>query len=746
MVGSAMEEKYKKSLENLTHKIKQYNHGFDVDLLKRVYNFSYEAHKDQLRKSGEPYFEHPLEVANILVNLKMDLGTICGALLHDVAEDTGVTLEEVNEEFGPEITTLVDGVTKISELKFDSIEKHQAENFRKMIISMVKDIRVILIKFADRLHNMRTIEYLPERKRKRIALETLDVYAALAHRLGIAKLKWELEDLAFKTLNNSAYEDLVNKVIEKRDEREKYIKRLTTPIRKELKKLNIESNVTGRPKHFYSIYMKMRRRQLPFDEIYDLLAIRIIVKKIEDCYFALGVVHSLFIPVSESFNDYVATPKSNMYQSLHTTVIGPDGKMIEIQIRTEEMHRTAEDGIAAHWRYKEGRVKEEEIDKHFIWLRRVLEWQQDEPDSTEFMENLKIDLFHDEVFVFTPKGDLYRLPAGSTPVDFAFAIHTDVGYHCLGAKVNSRIVPLNHQLRSGDTVEIITSPAQHPNQDWIKFVKTSKARTKIKRWIRDSMFEQSLKLGEEILVKEFKKYNIKRSEEDLVEVAQSYGLSDVNQLYATIGWGDIPVQGIIQKLAPEKFEQLKGETLLRRFIRRATSPEKGVRVQGIENMLINFGKCCQPVPGDRIIGFITKGRGVVVHRTDCKNIFNLMKDPDRSIDVEWDVDKDKRFLVRLYMVANNRLNFLRDVTDAISATNANIVNVVLKTEELLVHNNMLVEVRNLKHLTNIIHRIGKIKGMINVERLNGSDTGFSKLEEGASINEMFGNVQLEIKS
>ena len=736
LVGSSMEEKYQKDLENLVHKIRQYNRGFDVELLKKAYVFSYEAHKDQLRKSGDPYFEHPLEVVRILVDLKMDLGTICGALLHDVAEDTGITLEEVNEDFGPEITTLVDGVTKISELKFDSVEILQAENFRKMIISMVKDVRVILIKFADRLHNMRTIEFLPERKRKRIALETLEVYAPLAHRLGIAKLKWELEDLAFKTLNPQAYEELVKKIIGKRDEREKYIKRLTTPLRRELRKLNIEATITGRPKHFFSIYMKMQRRRLPFEDIHDLLAIRIVVKKVEACYFALGVVHSLFIPVTDGFNDYIATPKSNMYQSLHTTVIGPDGKMVEIQIRTEEMHRTAEEGIAAHWRYKEGRVKEDEIDKHFIWLRRVLEWQQDAPDSTEFMENLKIDLFHDEVFVFTPKGDLFRLPAGSTPVDFAFAVHTDVGSHCLGAKVNSKIVPLNHQLRSGDTVEIITSNAQHPNQDWIKFVKTSKARTKIKRWVRDSMFEQSLKLGEEIVLKEFKKYNIKKNEEELTEIAQSYGLSDTSQLFAAIGRGDVPIQGIIHKIAPDKLEQLKDETFLKRFIRRAKSPEKGVRVQGIENMLINFGNCCQPVPGDSIIGFITKGRGVVVHRTDCKNIFNLMQDPERNIDVEWDVDKDKRFLVRLYMVANDARDFLRDVTEAISSTNANIVNVVLKTEDLMVHNNMLIEVRNLKHLTSIIHKIGKIKGIINVERLDGSETGFVRLDEVTMTHEV----------
>ncbi len=434
-----MEERYIKSLGNLIYKIKQYNSGFDIDLLKKAYYFSYEAHDDQLRKSGEPYFEHPLEVARILVDLRLDVSTICGGMLHDVAEDTGVTLEEVEEQFNAEIATLVDGVTKISELKFDSVEMRQAENFRKMIISMIKDIRVILIKFADRLHNMRTIEFLPERKRKRIARETLEVYAPLAHRLGIGKVKWELEDLAFKTLNNQSYESLVNQVTEKRNEREKYIKRIANPVRKELKKQQIEARISGRPKHFFSIYSKMQRRRLPFEEIQDLLAIRVIVTKVEECYFVLGIVHSLFTPIHERFDDYIATPKSNMYQSLHTTVIGPEGKIVEIQIRTEEMHQTAEEGIAAHWRYKDGKVKEDELDKHFVWLRKILEWQQDAPDSTEFMENLKIDLFQDEVFVFTPKGDLYRLPAGSTPVDFAFSVHTDVGLHCLALRLIARL-------------------------------------------------------------------------------------------------------------------------------------------------------------------------------------------------------------------------------------------------------------------------------------------------------------------
>jgi len=547
--------------------------------------------------------------------------------------------------------------------------------------------------------------------------------------LGIARIRWELEDLSFKTLHPQEYDSIVQNITEKRDEREKYIQKVTRPIRKELKRFGIDATITGRPKHFYSIYTKMKKRQLPFEEIFDLLAIRIVVKRIEECYFALGVVHSAFTPVHEKFNDYIATPKSNMYQSLHTKVIGPEGRTVEIQIRTERMHRTAEEGIAAHWRYKEGKAKDDELDKSLVWLRRVLEWQKDAPESKEFMENLKIDLFHDEVFVFTPKGDLYRLPIGSTPIDFAFAVHTDVGYHCLGAKVNAKIVPLNYQLHSGDAVEIITSKNQHPNPDWINIVKTSKARAKIKKWKKDSMFEQSLKLGEDILNKELKKYKIKTQSEEIEEVAQSYGFSEINQLYAAVGRGEVSIHSLMQKLAPEKIEDENNGSIFHRFLRSAKSSKKGVLVQGMDNMLITFGKCCQPVPGDKIIGFITKGRGVVIHRTDCKNIFNLMKYPERTIDVEWDVDKDKLFMVRLYMVSHNRSDFLMDLTSMISRANANIVNVDLKTDDSIIHNNMLIEVRNLNHLTNILKRVGKLKGMIRVERLNGNSTGFMRLDQ-----------------
>jgi GTP pyrophosphokinase len=723
-------DSYEKTFRRILRKLNRYsNHNVNVDLLTRAFYFSQEAHKDQLRKSGAPYFEHCIEVAKILCDLRMDYLTIASGLLHDVVEDTGIAIAEVEEKFGTEIASLVDGVTKISELKFESLEARQAENFRKMLMSMVKDIRVILIKFADRLHNMRTIEYLPEKKRLRIAIETRDVYAPLAHRLGIAKVRWELEDLAFKTLAPKAYWDLMHKISDKREEREAYIRRITVPIRKELKKSGTVAKITGRPKHFFSIYEKMQRRDKPFEEIYDLLAIRIIVKRVEECYFVLGIVHSLFTPVQERFKDYIATPKSNMYQSLHTTIIGPGGKMVEIQIRTEDMHRTAEEGIAAHWRYKEGKQKEDELDKHLVWLRQVLDWQHDTNDPQEFMENLRIDLFQDEVFVFTPKGDLFKLPLGSTPVDFAFAVHTNIGLHCIGAKVNGRIVPLNYKLKSGDSVEIITSAGQKPNPDWIKFARTSKARSKIKHWIKESMLEQSQKLGEEILQRLFKRFNIKKDEVVLKEIAQTFGFSDEAQLYSAIGSGDISAQQVINKIAPETQGPEKDENLIKKFLSKARGSAKGVRVQGLDNLLITFGKCCQPVPGDRILGFITKGRGVVIHRSDCRNILTFLEHPERNIEVEWDVERDKHFMVQLHMLGEDRKNFLRDVSESISQTDTNIVSVEMRVEDSLVHSNIIIEVKNLQHLTRVINKISKVNGVISVERLDGTGEPVAEAEK-----------------
>ena len=716
-----MENGYRKSFEQILRKVRRYSPRADTNLLRRAFEFAEQAHKDQLRKSGEPYFVHCLEVARILADLRMDSTTIAGGLLHDVVEDTGIDIDEVRERFGDEVALLVDGVTKISELRFDSLEQQQAENFRKMIISMVKDIRVILIKFADRLHNMKTIEYLPPKKQERIAIETRDVYAPLAHRLGMAQIKWELEDLVLKTLEPDTYWELVNKIKATREERERYIKRVTAPIRRELRDAKIRAKITGRPKHFYSIYGKMKSRQVPLEKIYDLLAIRIIVKKVEECYFVLGIIHNLYTPVHERFKDYIATPKSNFYQSLHTTVIGPDGKMVEIQIRTEEMHNTAEKGIAAHWLYKEGKKKSDELDKQLTWLRQVLEWQQETKDPSEFMENLRIELFQDEVFVFTPKGDLLKLPLDSTPVDFAFAVHTDIGYHCIGAKVNGRMVPLSYKLKSGDSVEIITSPNQKPNPDWIKFVKTSKARSKIKRWLKESFYEQSVKLGEEIVQKQFKRYHIKKENVDLNEIAQSLNFQNAQQLYAAIGRGDTSVHAVINRISPEKHPDFKGgPSLFKKFVSIARGKARGVRVQGLDNLMISFGRCCQPVPGDNILGFITKGRGIVVHRNDCRNIINLIENPERTIEVEWDVDRDKHFMVRLQLLGEDRKRFLFDVSEAIAQTDTNIVSVDMKAEDTIVHSTIILEVRNLQHLTRIINKINQVKGVIRVERLNGS--------------------------
>jgi len=717
-----MENGYRKSFAALMRKHRRFVTVTNADLLNKAFDFSFYSHRDQLRKSGAPYFEHCMEVANILTELKMDSATIAGGFLHDVAEDTGVTIEEVDQEFGSEVALLVDGVTKISELKFESLEQRQAENFRKMIISMVKDIRVILIKFADRLHNMRTIEYLPVKKQKRIAIETRDVYAPLAHRLGIAKVKWELEDLCLKTLDADSYWQLVDKVSNKREARERYIRRMTTPIRRELQQAGIKATISGRPKHFFSIYGKMIQRDLPFEQIYDLLAIRIIVEKVETCYFVLGIVHHRYTPVQDRFKDYIATPKSNFYQSLHTTVIGPDGKMIEIQIRTTEMHRTAEEGIAAHWRYKEGKKKkEDELDQQLSWLRHVLDWQQDTKDPSEFMENLRIELFRDECFVFTPKGDLHKLPVDATPVDFAFAVHTDVGLHCIGAKVNGKMVPLSYTLRNGDSVEILTSANQKPNPDWIGFVKTSKARSRIKHWLKESFYDQSLELGQEILTKQFKKFNIKKGDVDLDEIAQSFNFENANQLLASVGSGDTSIQTVVNRIAPDKKIEVKQESLFRKVVSKARGSSKGVKIHGLDNLMIDFARCCQPLPGDKILGFISKGRGIVIHRRDCKNFINWAEHPERTIEVEWDVDKDRHFTIGLHLLGEDRKSFLKDVSESIALTDTNIVRIEMNVRDSIVNSTLILEVRNLQHLTRIIKKINQVKGVISVERL--SDAG-----------------------
>lgn len=721
--SSASQDKNRGKSDELFNRIEKdaakYIKKPNLKILKDAYAFAYEAHKNQLRKSGAPYIEHLLKTARILIELRLDSMTISAGILHDVVEDAGVNIEEVKESFGEEIAQLVDGVTKISELKFRSQAEEQAENFRKMVISMAKDLRVILIKFADRLHNMRTLEYLPQSKAKRIALETREVYAPLAHRFGIARIKWEMEDHSLRILEPEIYDEIERKIAESKEEREKYIRKISIPIRRELLAHGIKAEISGRAKSMYSIYRKMTKRNTPFEEIYDLLAVRIIVDKVDECYFALGIVHSLFTPVHDRFKDYLATPKLNMYQSLHTTVVGPEGKMVEIQVRTHEMHRVAEIGIAAHWKYKEGRETEDELDRYSAWLREMVDLQKDTRDPEEYMDILKTDLFISEVFVFSPKGDLFKLPIGSTPLDFAFAIHSDVGIHCIGAKVNGKIVPLDTRLRSGDSIEIITSNRGKPHQDWITFVKTSKAKSRIKRWFKEAQFEEAVKLGEEILTKGLKRLRISMTKEKLKDCAKSLGKSNIEQLYSMLGQGDISLQKIVRTLDPEREEkcvEAESENVFQRFVSRARGSARGIRVQGMDNLLIRFAQCCHPVPGDPILGFISKGRGIVVHRRGCINALKLMENPERSIEVSWDVDGDSDFIVQLRVIATGRKNFLKDVTDHLSILNTNIVNLDMSTENAIVNARMIVEVNDLAQLTKIIRRLYRIKGVISVER------------------------------
>lgn len=712
-----MHARYDSEFDHLLKQIQTYTGNFDARGLKRAFDFGMKAHMNQHRDSGEPYFEHCIHVAQILADLRMDSTTIISGLLHDVVEDTGHSLDQVREEFGETVSLLVDGVTKIGGLKFQSREARQAETFRKMLLSMAKDVRVIIIKFADRLHNMRTLEHVNEKKRPRIAIETRDVYAPLAHRFGIARIKWELEDLSLKYLEPQIYNDLVMKIKGTREEREKYIKQVSDPILRELDNNNIQAMISGRAKSFYSIYNKMNRRNRPFEEIYDLQAIRIIVEKLEECYYALGIIHNLYMPVYDRFKDYIAMPKMNGYQSLHTTVIGPEGKMVEIQIRTNEMHRMAEDGIAAHWKYKEGTIDDPQFEKHISWVRELVDRQLQEEDPDDFMENLKIDLFQDEVFIFSPRGDLFKLPVRSTPIDFAYAVHTNIGNHCIGAKVNGRIVPLKTELRSGDQVEIITSQNQKPSQDWLAYVKTSKARHWIKKTLREEQLSQTIEFGEEILTKFLKKYKMTENSPEFLEILPKLGFQNVESLKVVIGRGEFVVETIEKKLFPDAPPPLKEENMFVKFLKRARN-ESGIRIQGMDNLLINFAKCCQPVPGDRIIGYLTKGKGVTIHRTDCRNLIKLMEEKERILKVDWDTEKDQEFQVYLSIIGEDRKNLLKDIALCVSKQDTNILMVNFQTEDTIAKGKINIQVSNLHHLTKIINSIRKIFGVISVERID----------------------------
>jgi GTP diphosphokinase / guanosine-3',5'-bis(diphosphate) 3'-diphosphatase len=717
-------------LETLIDEIPKYQPGADLEVLQRAYRFSERSHRGQQRASGEPYVSHPLQVARLLVDFKMDVTTVTAGLLHDVLEDTSTTKADLEAEFGKEIAELVDGVTKIGKLAFSSREERQAENFRKMLVAMARDLRVLMIKLADRLHNMRTLDYLAPDKARKIAHETLDIYAPLAHRLGMAKVKAELEDLALRAMSPDVYIDLQKRVAKRRLEREVDINQVIAIIERKLSEVGIESQIRGRPKHFYSIFKKMHDQGREFDEIYDLTAVRVITGSVRDCYGSLGVIHSLWKPVPGRFKDFIAMPKVNMYQSLHTTVIGPKGDPIEIQIRTWEMHRIAEEGIAAHWLYKEkksGKERKDKLDESLLWLRQLLETQQDTKDPHEFLDSVRVDLFPDEVYVFTPKGDVKALPEGATPIDFAFAVHTKVGEHCVGAKVNGKLVPLRNPLRQGDIVEIVTSPNQHPSRDWLKFVKSTRARAKINQWLKIEERARSIELGRELFEREAKKYRLNPSAllagDDMMRAASDLGYPTADDVLAAVGYGKASVHQLLNKIAPGATL----DTVERPKTPSGTRPktEHGVRIRGVDDLLVRFAKCCNPLPGDQIVGFITRGRGLTVHGRDCLTVVKSVLDRERLVNVEWDggepaQEPAKRPVRIAVYIGRDRPGLLSEITGAISSRNGNITKAEVEvTDDRRGINNFVVEVEDLRQLQDIMTSIREVPDVINVERVRG---------------------------
>ncbi len=711
-------------INNILDKIAEYNKDADLDIIDRAYIYSARVHDGQVRLSGEPYLSHPLEVAGILAEMKLDVVSVASGLLHDVIEDTHATSEEIQAMFGEEITHIVSGVTKLSVLPFSSSKARQAESIRKMILAMADDIRVILIKLADRLHNMRTLKFHSERKREEIAQETLDIYAPIAGRLGIYWIKKELEDNAFMYLQPEEYSKIENLVNQDREEGEKYIETVKNIIRKKLDEHNLKGEVVGRYKYYYSIYQKMVSQNLTFDEVYDIIAFRIILDTIPQCYEVLGIIHSLWKPVAKKFKDYIGVPKPNMYQSLHTTVIGPYGERIEIQIRTHEMDRVAQSGIAAHWSYKEGYRFDDKTNKAFGWIQNLVENQEDFRDPDEFLENVRIDLFPDEVYVFTPRGEIKTIPRGATPVDFAYLIHTEVGNQCTGAKVNGRIVPLQYELKTGDTVEIITSKKHKPSKDWLNFVKTVKARSRIRQWIKVQEKERSITLGREMCEKAFNKhrlnFNTLLKSDEMDRVVAHFGYKNVEDLIASVGYGKITPLQIIRKVEPKPEPEDQHESIFNKIIGRVKKkkPKTGVSVKGVDDILIKFGKCCQPVPGDPITGYITRGFGVTVHRTRCINALKMS--PDRQIDVEWNVDIADTYPVVIRVRSYDRVGLLAEIASNISKNSANILAANTETRESkIVDSYFTIAVENTEHLKRVLSDIRKIKHIQEVTRIDG---------------------------
>lgn len=723
--------------EDILEKVASYSTSADLDVIKKAYVFSAKVHEGQTRLSGEPYLNHPLEVASVLAHLKMDASTVATGLLHDTVEDTLTSVEKIEGIFGKEIASLVDGLTKISRMTFDKKEDREAENFRKMLLAMAKDIRVVLIKLADRLHNMRTLSALDPVKQRQIGQETLDIYAPLAHRLGVGWIKVELEDLAFKYLEPEKYRLLDERLKKERTEKEGYIRKVKETIEEKLGKDGIKGDVAGRIKHLYGIYRKMVKEDVELENIHDILAFRVIVGTVGECYAVLGTIHSTWKPIPGRFKDYIAIPKPNLYQSLHTTVVDENGERMEWQIRTEEMHRVAEYGIAAHWKYKEGKPPGAKDDAGFAWLRQLLEWQKEVSDSYEFLESLKIDLFPEEVFTFTPKGDIKVFRVGATPVDFAYAVHTDIGHRCAGAKVNGKMVPLKHRLRNGDIVEIATSTSHRPSKDWLNFVVTPKARAKIRQWIKTEEREKSLILGREICEKGFKKYDLDFGKfmrsGDVERVAkEAFGVHGADNLLINIGYGKISVSQLFSKIVPAHklaLNQQKSIFTLRRVLDRLKSGKPraaaGVVVKGIEDVLVRFAKCCNPLPGDDIIGYITHGQGVAVHVRGCPNVLGM--DRDREIDVEWDKGEGLARPIKIEVICRNEKGLLAEMSNAIKNADANISSADIKTTpDNRAVSTFEVEVKSAQHLKGVISSLKKIEKVIRVERIRSGATDGEK--------------------
>ncbi|MCA1561776.1 MAG: bifunctional (p)ppGpp synthetase/guanosine-3',5'-bis(diphosphate) 3'-pyrophosphohydrolase [Acidobacteria bacterium] len=709
--------------EDLVEKVRGSNPDADIELLRRAYVFSAFEHKGQVRHSGEPYLVHPLEVADQLADMKLDVVAIAAGLLHDIVEDTQTSIDRIRELFGTDVAHVVEGVTKLGAISFSSSEERQAENFRKMLLAMVDDIRVILVKLADRLHNMRTLHHLPEERRIKIAQETRDIYAPIANRLGMSKIKNELEELAFRYLEPKAYEGLRSRVESRRRATQGMIEELTRTISAKLTEAQVPViHIDGRIKRLFSIHQKLKRQKIDLDQVYDVVALRIVTDSVKDCYAALGIIHQTWSPVPGRIKDFIAMPRPNGYQSLHTSVVSERGFPFEVQIRTSEQHRIAEEGIAAHWKYKEGRVGADRDEQHFQWLRQLLEWQQEVRDPQEFLQNLKIELYPEEVYIFTPKGEVKALPRDATPVDFAYAIHTDIGHQCVGARVNGKMVPLRTRLRNGDIVEIVTTAGHTPSRDWLNFVVTSRARNKIRHYIHSEEKARSLELGRKLFEKEARRYGLSmKSLTDpaaMGRVVAEYGLQKPDELFTAIGYGKLAAKTVLEKLVPQ--EQLKEtpETGLASVVRRVlgTGDEK-IKVRGIDDVMVFRARCCNPIRGEQIVGYITRGKGVSVHSATCSNVINLLYDPERRIDVEWDKGSDPSpYTVRLSIQVEDRKGILADVSSKIAGINTNIRTVEATVDSQMGRIDMTVEISDLKHLQKVIKSLRSIEGVLDVER------------------------------